>query len=150
MSVPTTSYFLFEASSVYSTGLFLNGFVEVEAASILMVIFLPFSLMTIVSSFFSPSFSQCFLSKASIFSLSSLLNIFSILKILLFGNLTTVKYQYTCAFTASFSTGVTVRGLICLFLCPPVVRHSADLLPTAYWSISMSGFIYICLRQRWG
>ena len=48
ISVPMTSYFLFEASSSCSTGHSSKGFIELDAASVLMLISFPFSLSTTI------------------------------------------------------------------------------------------------------
>ena len=72
--MPMTLYFLFEASSVCSMGHSLKDFIELKATSVLIVIFFPFSVRTVISFSFSSFLGQYFSSKASIFCLSSLLN----------------------------------------------------------------------------
>ena len=58
------------------------------------------------------------------------------------------EHLYTCTSHSTAQVWHLSLSPIC-FYSIVVVRWSADLLPTAHWSVSMSGFIYISLRQRW-
>ena len=147
-----TLYSLLEASSIFSMGLYVDDLDDVPKISLLTTIFVPFRLVTIISLcssiFSSLGWGLCFFSSSSICFFSSGVTIFSIF--IDFGSfLVKGEHLYTCASHSTAQVWQLWLSHTC-FCTAAVVRWSADLLPTVHWSISVSGLIYISLKQRQG